>query len=51
MYSAAAAWLMMSLDNDALMVSLVQVTSRLPMRLFVLRTDALADIIDRRRSD
>jgi hypothetical protein len=31
MYSAAAAWLMTSLDADPLMVSLVQVATSLPM--------------------
>src|SRR5574340_256029 len=49
MYSAAAAWLMTSLDSDALAVSLVQVASSLPMLLFALPAGALADIIDKRR--
>ena len=49
MYSAAAAWLMTSLDNDPLMVSLVQVATSLPMFLFAVPAGALADIIDKRR--
>src|SRR5438105_390774 len=49
MYSAAAAWLMTSLDNDPLMVSLVQVATGLPMFLFAVPAGALADIIDKRR--
>ena len=49
MYSAAAAWLMTTLDADPLMVSLVQVVTTLPMFLFALPAGALADIIDKRR--
>src|ERR1043165_4211449 len=49
MYSAAAAWLMTSLDADPVMVSLVQVATSLPMFLFALPAGALADIIDKRR--
>ncbi|MGE5522648.1 MAG: MFS transporter [Rhodospirillaceae bacterium] len=49
MYSAAAAWLMTTLNADALMVSLVQVASTLPMFLFALPAGALADIVDTRR--
>jgi len=49
MYSTAAAWLMTSLDNDPLMVSLVQVATGLPMFLFAVPAGALADIIDKRR--
>src|SRR5438876_9827079 len=49
MYSAAAAWLMTSLDAHPLMVSLVQVATSLPMFLFALPAGALADIIDKRR--
>jgi predicted MFS family arabinose efflux permease len=49
MYSAAAAWLMTSLDSDALAVSLVQVASSLPILLFALPAGALADIVDKRR--
>jgi MFS family permease len=49
MYSAAAAWLMTSLDANPVMVSLVQVATALPMFLFALPAGALADIIDKRR--
>jgi MFS family permease len=49
MYSSASAWLMMSLDADPLMVSLVQVAATLPMVLLALPAGALADIVDRRR--
>jgi len=49
MYSAAAAWLMTSLDSDPLMVSLVQVATSLPLFLFAVPAGALADIIDKRR--
>ena len=49
MYSAAAAWLMTSLDPSPVMVSLVQVATSLPMFLFALPAGALADIVDKRR--
>ena len=49
MYSAAASWLMTSLDPHPVMVSLVQVATSLPMVLFALPAGALADIIDKRR--
>lgn len=49
MYSAAAGWLMATLDADPLMVSLVQAASSLPMFLFALPAGALADIVDKRR--
>jgi MFS family permease len=49
MYSAAAGWLMTSLDSDPLMVSLVQAVTSLPMFLFALPAGALADIIGKRR--
>jgi MFS family permease len=49
LYSAAAAWLMTSLDADPLMVSLVQVATSLPMFLFALPAGALEDLIDKRR--
>jgi MFS family permease len=49
MYSAAAAWLMTDLSIDPLMVSLVQVSSSLPMFLLALPAGALADIVDKRR--
>jgi MFS family permease len=49
MYNAASGWLMVSLDSDALLVSLVQVATSLPMFLFALAAGALADIFDKRR--
>jgi MFS family permease len=47
--TAAAGWLMTSLNTDPLMVSLVQVATSLPMFLFALPAGALADIINKRR--
>jgi MFS family permease len=49
MHSAAAAWLMTSLDPSPLVVSLVQVANSLPLFLFAMPAGALADIIDKRR--
>jgi MFS family permease len=49
MYNAASGWLMVSLKTDALLVSLVQVATSLPMFLFALAAGALADIFDKRR--
>ena len=49
MYSAAAAWLMTELTTDALLVSLVQVATSLPMFLFALPAGAVTDIVDKRR--
>ena len=49
MYNAASGWLMVSLNSDALLVSLVQVANSLPMFLFALAAGALADIFDKRR--
>jgi MFS family permease len=49
MYNAASGWLMVSLNGDALRVSLVQVATSLPMFLFALAAGALADIFDKRR--
>jgi MFS family permease len=49
MQSAAAAWLMTSLDPSPLSVALVQVAAALPMFIFALPAGALADIVDRRR--
>jgi MFS family permease len=49
MYNAASGWLMVSLKGDALLVSLVQVATSLPMFLFALAAGALADIFDKRR--
>ena len=47
--SVAAAWLMTDLSVDPLMVSLVQVSSSVPMFLLALPAGALADIVDKRR--
>jgi len=49
MYNAASGWLMVSLNGDALLVSLVQVANSLPMFLFALAAGALADMFDKRR--
>ena len=49
MYSAAAGWLMTSLDPDPLMVAFVQAAATLPVFLFALPAGALADILDTRR--
>jgi MFS family permease len=49
MYTAAAGWLMTSLDPSPLMVSLVQVADGLPMLLLAIPAGALADIVDKRR--
>jgi MFS family permease len=49
MYNAASGWLMVSLDANPLVVSLVQVATSLPMFLFALPAGTLADIVDKRR--
>jgi MFS family permease len=49
MQSAAAGWLMTTLDADPRTVSMVQVATLLPMFLLGLPAGALADILDRRR--
>src|SRR6478672_8204305 len=49
MYTAAAAWLMTDLSVDPWMVSLVQVSSSLPMFLLALPGGALAGVVDNRR--
>jgi MFS family permease len=49
MYSAAAGWLMTSLDSSPLVVSLVQVATTLPIFLFALPAGALTDSLDKRR--
>jgi MFS family permease len=49
MQSAAAGWLMTTLDADPRVVTLVQVATLLPMFLLGLPAGALADILDRRR--
>ena len=47
--SAAAGWLMTSLNPSPLAVSLVQVMSNLPMFALALPAGALADMVDQRR--
>jgi MFS family permease len=49
MQTAAAGWLMTTLNADPRTVALVQVATALPMFLLGLPAGALADIIDRRR--
>ncbi len=49
MYNAASGWLMLSLNPEPLVVSLVQVATSLPIFLFALPAGALADIVDKRR--
>jgi MFS family permease len=49
MQSAAAGWLMTTLNPDPFVVSLVQVASSLPMFIFAVPAGALADVLDRRR--
>ncbi len=49
MNDVAAAWLMTSLTDSAVMVALVQAASTLPVFLLGLPSGALADIVDRRR--
>jgi MFS family permease len=49
MQNVATGWLMSSLTNSAIWVSLVQVALSLPVFLIALPAGALADIIDRRK--
>ena len=49
MSNLASGWLMMSLDPDPFIVSMVQVANYLPMFLFAIPAGALVDIVDRRR--
>ena len=48
MQSTSAGWLMTSLSPNALMVSLVQAATIVPVFLFALPAGAIADIVDRR---
>ena len=48
-HEVGAGWLMVTLNPDPLMVSLVQAAAALPIFLLALPGGALADIIDRRR--
>ncbi len=49
MNDVAAAWLMTTLTDSAVMVALVQAASTLPVFVLGLPSGALADIVDRRR--
>jgi MFS family permease len=49
MYNAASGWLMVSLNPNPFIVSLVQVATSLPMFLFALPAGALADVFDKRK--
>ena len=49
MYNLASGWLMMGLDADPFIVSMVQVANTLPLFLFALPAGALVDVVDRRR--
>jgi MFS family permease len=49
MNDVAAAWLMTTLTDSAVMVALVQAASTLPVFVLGLPSGALADILDRRR--
>lgn len=49
MHDVGAAWLMVTLTTDPLMIALIQVATALPIFIFALPAGALADIVDRRR--
>jgi MFS family permease len=49
MQNVGAAWMMTSLSKSALMVSLIQTASSLPIFFLALPAGALADILDRRK--
>lgn len=49
MYGLASGWLMVSLDADPFIVSMVQVANSLPLFLFAIPAGALVDVVDRRR--
>jgi predicted MFS family arabinose efflux permease len=49
MYNVASGWLMINLDPNPFVVSMVQVANTLPMFLFAIPAGALVDIVDRRR--
>ena len=49
MQNAGAGWLMISLNPDPFVVSLVQVATVFPMFIFALPAGSLADIFDRRK--
>ena len=49
MQNTGAGWLMTTLSPNALIVSLVQAATIMPIFLLALPAGALADIVDRRR--
>ena len=49
MQSTTAGWMMTTLSPNALMVSLVQAATVLPIFLFVLPAGAIADLVDKRK--
>jgi MFS family permease len=49
MQNATAGWLMTTLDPDPFLVSMVQVSTSLPLFIFAIPAGALADMVDRRR--
>lgn len=48
MYNLASGWLMINLDADPFIVSMVQVANTLPLFLFAIPAGALVDVVDRR---
>ncbi|WP_116126245.1 MFS transporter [Lewinella sp. IMCC34183] len=50
LFTVGSSWLMTELDGSALMVSLVQTATMVPLFLFALPAGALGDVFDRRRS-
>ena len=50
LFTVGSSWLMTELDSSALMVSLVQTATMLPLFFFALPAGALGDVFDRRRS-
>jgi len=49
MYNLASGWLMLSLDANPFIVSMVQVANTLPLFLFAIPAGALVDVVDQRR--
>ena len=49
MYNLASGWLMLSLDANPFVVSMVQVANTLPLFLFAIPAGALVDMVDQRR--
>ncbi|OAV43342.1 MFS transporter [Lewinella sp. 4G2] len=50
LFAIASSWLMTELDGSALMVSLVQSATTIPLFIFALPAGALGDLYDRRKS-